>query len=257
MAHMRTAAELDINPWRAGYGGELVSRLSALHPQAGRLLVYELHLAQDGWLSADSLLALAEAAENSRAQLVEISGPDKRARLTALAPRAKELPVQTLGKVGLRPASEPAGPGLCPLWGPCLGRRGYLGEAMSDLASRLAPELDDGFRVELAGCPLDCRFAAERGDLALVLDKAAAWFVVWLGGRHRPFLPLVSPKPWLRREVADVRGLLDLVFMIHDLWGRLAMGRETLPELAARMGLERLAKLLNEPAAAPLEGGAQ
>ena len=125
---------------------------------------------------------------------------------------------------------------------------------MADLAAALAPELYDGFRVEIAGCPLDCRYGAARADLALVLDARCAWFVIWLGGRHRPFLPPVAPKAWFRRELSDVRGLLELVFKIHDLWGRLAMDAETLPELAVRAGLERLERLLADPPAAKAAG---
>ena len=166
------------------------------------------------------------------------------------------MPTLSLGKAGLKPATLPRGPGRCPLWGPCLGRRGYLGDALADLAADLAPELYDSFRVEISGCPLDCRHAAARADLALVLDARATWFVIWLGGRHRSFFPAVTPKAWLRREMAGVRELLDLVFKVHDFWGGMAMGDETFPELAARIGLERLERFLAEPSsgAEPAQG---
>jgi hypothetical protein len=253
LEHLQTAARLDINPWRVAYGGELVSRLSALHPLAGRLANHEIALTVDGWLSADGLLALAEVAESLKARMVELSGPDLTARLSVLAPEALEVPWTALGRVGLAPADSPPGPGRCPLWGPCLGRRAYLSEALADLAADLAPELGDGFRVEIAGCPLDCREAAARADLALVLDAGASGVVIWLGGRHRPFQPPVTPRPWLWREMSDVRGLLDLVFGVHDLWGRVAMAPETLPELAVRAGLERLERLV--PGLAPRPSG--
>jgi dissimilatory sulfite reductase (desulfoviridin) alpha/beta subunit len=237
---MLSAAARDLNPWIRGYGGELVSKLAVLHPGVGRQTSQEIALQNDGWMTADGLFLLAELSEKSGAGLVEFSGPDNGVRLLALAPDAGDLPWNGLRRSGLAQADAKAVPGCCPFWGgPCLGHRGYLSEAFAELAAEIGPYIDDGFRVELAGCPHDCRLAAAKSDLAIILDSEASSFVIWLGGRHRPFRDRVLPRPWLRQDVSGIREMLDLVFKVHDLWASLAMGKETLPELVARLGQGR------------------
>jgi dissimilatory sulfite reductase (desulfoviridin) alpha/beta subunit len=246
--NMLTAAARDINPWLRGcHGGELISKLSALHPGAARTSACELTIEADGWLSADSLFLLAETAESHRAQLVEFSSPDQTVRLAGLRSDGREIPFRSLRKLGLHTAGELSPPGRCPFWGPCLGRRGYLSEALAELAVELAPEITDDFKIEIAGCPIDCRHSAARADLALILDASASWFMVWLGGRHRPFTEPLLPRPWIRQGLEHIRELLDLVFGVHDRWLQLAAGSETLPELVARVGIDRFEMYMAEP----------
>jgi hypothetical protein len=236
------SAANDLNPWTCGYGGELLSKLAHLHPEADRLTCQELALPESSWLTADGLFLAAELAESRGSDLAELAAADRKLRLLGLRPEGREAPWRGLSKAGLTAA--PVRPGRCPFWGPCLGRRSYLTEILEELGEELALELTDDFRVELVGCPRDCRQAVERADLAAVLDEDASGLVIWLGGRHRPFRDLVTPKAWLREELNDVRGFLELVFKVHDLWSRTAVMSETLPELAARAGLDRLERIL-------------
>jgi dissimilatory sulfite reductase (desulfoviridin) alpha/beta subunit len=235
---MLTAAAKDLNPWLTGHDGELISKLSAFHPGAARTSSCELIVGEDGWISADSLFLLAETAESHGAQLIEFSGTDLNVRLSGIWPEQRESPFRGLRRLGLRSSSELGAPGRCSFWGQCLGRRGYLAEAVAELAMELSSEMTDNFKIEIAGCPLDCRQSIARSDLALVLDSSASWFVVWLGGRHQPFTEPLLPKPWLRNDIECIRELLDLVFGIHDRWRKMAADQETLPELVARVGLD-------------------
>lgn len=237
---MLSAAAKDMNPWLRGYAGELVSKLEILHPDVGRQTSKEIHLQNDGWVTADGLFLLAELSESRGTGLVEFSGLERTAKLLALEPESSDLPWNGLKRAGLiQPGTNP-GPGCCPFWGPCLGHRSYLSEAIIELAAEIGPNIGENFIVEIAGCPLDCQLAAAKADLAIILDADATSFVIWLGGRHRPFREQLLPKPWLKQDVSGIKELLELTFKVHDIWTSLAMGLETLPELVARLGLERL-----------------
>jgi dissimilatory sulfite reductase (desulfoviridin) alpha/beta subunit len=244
--HMRSAATRDLNPWFQGYQGEIVSKLEVLHPDIGRLTSREIAFQNDGWLSADSLFLLAELSENRGAGLIEFSGPDKTAKLIALEPQTQTLPWASLKRAGFTKPETQSIPGCCPFWGPCLGRKIYLSEAINELAKKIEPQIHAQFRVELAGCPLDCRLAAAKADLAIILDDDTSNFVIWLGGRHRPFRKKILPKPWLKHEVSEIKELLERVSKVHDFWSSLAMGEETLPELADRLGFSQLEKLITQ-----------
>jgi dissimilatory sulfite reductase (desulfoviridin) alpha/beta subunit len=238
--NMLSAAARDVNPWLRGHGGELASKLMALHPDLGRHVSQEIALQNDGWMTADGLFLLAELSEARGPGLIEFSGPEKTAKLLVLDPEKKDLPWNGLRRSGLSQPGSQIGPGCCPFWGPCLGRRSYIAEAVIELATEIEPNISAGFRVELAGCPTDCRLAVAKADLAVVLEAETSGFVIWLGGRHRPFRDQVLPRPWLRQDISDVRELIALVNNFHDLWASLAMGPETLPELVVRLGLDRL-----------------
>jgi dissimilatory sulfite reductase (desulfoviridin) alpha/beta subunit len=244
--HMLSAAAIDLNPWLQGYGGEIVSKLPVKHPEIGRQTLREIALQNDGWIAADGLFILAELSEVRGAGLVEFSGPDNTAKLIALSPDSKGLPWKTLNRSGFLEPGVRSIPCCCPFWGPCLGHRTYLAEAIIELAEEIEPLIIGNFRVELAGCPLDCRFAAAKADLAIILDADASSFVIWVGGRHRPFRERILPKPWLKQDVSGIKELLELINKVHDLWYSLAYGCETLPELVVRLGLEHLETLMAE-----------
>jgi dissimilatory sulfite reductase (desulfoviridin) alpha/beta subunit len=244
--HMLSAAAIDLNPWLQGYGEDIFSKLQSMHPEIGRQTSREISLQNDGWIAADGLFLLAEISEVRGVGLVEFSGPDNTAKLIALSPDSKGLPWKALNRSGFVEPRVQSIPGCCPFWGPCLGHRTYLAEAIIELAEEIEPCILGNFRVELAGCPLDCRFSAAKADLAIILDADASSFVIWLGGRHRPFRDRILPKPWLKQDVSGIKELLDLINKVHDLWSSLAYERETLPELVVRLGLEHLERLMAE-----------
>jgi hypothetical protein len=234
--HMLSASERDLNPWLLGYNGDLVSRFELLFPDLGRLTSMEILFQNDGWITADGLFLLAELSEINGNGLVDFLGPEKISKLLALNPDSTVLPLNSLKRSGLLPSGNKLIPGCCPFWGPCLGHRSYLAEAIYELAMEIGPNIGDNFRIELAGCPLDCRSAASKADLAIILDADALNFIIWTGGRHRPFRDQVLPKPWLLQDVSGIKDLLELVFSVHDLWSFTAKGKETFPELVVRVG---------------------
>jgi dissimilatory sulfite reductase (desulfoviridin) alpha/beta subunit len=234
--HMQDAAASDINPWMRGYGQEVFSDFVYKHPSVDRQISLELF--SKGWLSAEALYLAAEIAESRGAQLAEISGPQRSLRFLGLSPEGREIPWNTFLKMGLEPHLTSPKPGCCPLWGPCLGRKSYLSEALEELAAEIEPQIIDDFMVELAGCPKDCRQASSRADLALIFDSVDYNFVVWIGGRHQPFKDTVLPHRWLKEDLSNFRKLLDVIFKVHDMWQNLAVPPETLPELVKRIGLD-------------------
>jgi dissimilatory sulfite reductase (desulfoviridin) alpha/beta subunit len=244
--HLRSAAARDLNPWVRAYNGEIVSKLEVLHPDIGRLASREIAFQNDGWLSADGLLLLAELSESRGAGLIELSGPEKTAKLLALSHDDKGLPWKGLLRSGLFQPGSQSTPSCCPFWGPCLGHKTFLAEAIFELAVELEQRIGETFRVELAGCPLDCRIATATADLAIILDSEALNFVIWLGGRHRPFRKEILPKPWLKQSVSNIKELLEMVFQVYDAWSSLTMDQETLPELVARVGLERFEERISK-----------
>jgi dissimilatory sulfite reductase (desulfoviridin) alpha/beta subunit len=252
--HMKDAANSDINPWVRGYSGEVFSKLSVKHPLIDRQISLELDLLSQGWLSADGLYLASEIAESRGAELVELSGPEKSLRLLGISPEGREIPWNALRKTGLGPKISPAKPDCCPFWGPCLGRKNYLSEALEELTAEIEPEIIDDFRIELAGCTQDCRQAASRADLALIFDSIALSFVIWLGGRHRPFRESILPYSWLKEDLNDVKRLLEVIFKVHDLWRDLAIPPETLPELVQRIGLDSFERHLT-PGHKPRKAG--
>ncbi|MDR1487026.1 MAG: hypothetical protein LBT62_03375 [Deltaproteobacteria bacterium] len=244
LRHMKDVAASDINPWVNGYGGEVFSKSTAEHPQVDRHVSIELSLSSDGWLTADSLYLAAEIAESRQSSLVELSGPERSLRLLTLCPEGKDVPWTALRKSGLIPKASPAKTRCCPFWGPCLGRKSYLYEALDELLLEFEPVIKDDFLLELAGCPQDCRQATARADLALIFDVTNLSFEIWLGGRHRPFRESVLPYRWLKEDLGDMRRLLDVVFKVYDLWKNAAAPAETLPEAVKRIGLERFENLM-------------
>jgi dissimilatory sulfite reductase (desulfoviridin) alpha/beta subunit len=235
--HMLSAAARDMNPWIRGYAEEKMSKLASLHPSIGRQVDQEIGFQNDGWLTADGLYLIAELAESKGAGLVNLSGLARKADILALKPENKDLPWNSLRRASLSPPEAKPKTGLCPFWGPCLGRKIYLAEAAQELADLLEPEIPGDFRIELAGCPTDCGHAAVKADLAIVFDTDAAVFVLWIGGRHRPFRKRIIPRCWLQFNIGDSQELMERIFIIRDVWDALAAGSETLPELVERLSL--------------------
>lgn len=250
--HLASARERDLNPWIRGYDGELVSRLVVLHPEIGRSVAQEIALQNDGWMTADGLYHIAELAETKGAGLVEFSGLDRIARLLAVDPDSKDLPWQGLKRSGLSRPDSGSGIGLCPIWGPCNGHKRFLAEFLLDLAGQLEPECPGDFKIELMACDKDCQSGIAKSDLAVILDSESSFFSVWIGGRHRPFRNKIHPRHWMVAGLEELDVLLRCVFSMHDAWSYLAMGKETLPELASRLGLYNFSHYLDirdDPAA--------
>ncbi|MDR3204560.1 MAG: hypothetical protein LBV23_07425, partial [Deltaproteobacteria bacterium] len=198
--HMEKAANSDLNPWVTDFDGILFSKLSRFFPDLAPLKAFELTINGNGWLTADGLYLISELAEDNGAELIEFLSPDNGIRLIGLKKEEATLPLKALARSGLRPANGQTNLGLCSFWGPCLGRRSHVAEALEELAAELAPELNDEFTVKIDGCQIDCRQAAVYSDLALIVEVNTSDFVVWLGGRHRPFREPITPSPWLKHR---------------------------------------------------------
>ncbi|MDR2142701.1 MAG: hypothetical protein LBR11_13145 [Deltaproteobacteria bacterium] len=252
--HLRVAAERDLNPFRRGYQNQLISLLAPLFPEMDRLGSLSLNWSENGWLQADNLYQIAELSEKFGPGLCFIQSPGGQALLPALDPDRTDELWDSLPRVGARRLTPQtmAGPSRCPLWGPCLGQRVNYADLLAELAQELAKELDDSFRVELAGCPRDCRMAMERSDVGLILDEGGRSLQVWLGGRHRFGRDPISPEYFRVFELAEAWPMLDLVFRIHDHWFTHRLPEdETLPELAKRLGPDFLNQSSPEPLVEP------
>jgi dissimilatory sulfite reductase (desulfoviridin) alpha/beta subunit len=116
-----------------------------------------------------------------------------------------------------------------------------------ELAVELAREIDDVFRVEVTGCPKDCRLALERSDAGLVLAEDGRGLTVWLGGRHRFGRPPIQPEPFAFFEITEAWPAMDLIFRGHDLWYTHRLPEdETLPEMVRRLG-QKFYRLAQKP----------
>jgi hypothetical protein len=215
--------------------------LAPLFPELDRRFRLNLNWSDDGWLASDALYQMAELSERFGPGLCFVQAKDRQAILPALDPdRVEELwdSLPRSGARSLEPKNQ-ASPGRCPLWGPCLGRRIDFADLLLELAEELAKELNDDFRSELAGCPLDCRLSMERADVGLVLAEDGRGLTVWLGGRHRFGHDSVQPAPFRDFSLNEAWPALDLIFWLHDLWYTHRLPRdETLPEMARRLGLD-------------------
>ncbi|MDR1041585.1 MAG: hypothetical protein LBR80_15780 [Deltaproteobacteria bacterium] len=237
---LEAASRADVNPFRRGPGRELVSVLGARFPEAAVLSSAAFPFDGEGWVSGEALRAAAECALKRGAGLVELQPSGNLAWVPGLRPDppASASPPARHGQVGAPPVS------LCPFWGPCLGReQGALG-TFRGLFAILARDGRPGFRTGLAGCARDCRRVIERSDLAALPEGPQGGLSVWIGGRHGPFRPLVTPIPW-RIFPAEYPGdLADFIFKVQDLHDTFARRGETFPELTARLGLPKAERLL-------------
>ncbi|MDR1607810.1 MAG: hypothetical protein LBT38_05300 [Deltaproteobacteria bacterium] len=226
--HQKVAASQDFNPFRRGFQNQLISLLAPLFPEMDRLSSLVLNWTDNGWLSAEALYQIADLSQQLGPGLSLAQAPGQKFFLPALNP-------------DIEPPWEATRPRLasliyrCPLWGTCRGQRINHAELLDKLAAELAKEIDDGFRVELAGCPRDCRFALERADVGLILAEDGRDIQVWLGGRHRFGFDPLAPEFIRYFELTEAWPMLDLVFHIHDQWYANRWPEdETAPEMAQR-----------------------
>lgn len=250
---MESASRADANPFRRGAAGELVSLLGARFPEAAVLGSLSVPFDGEGWISAAALGEIAETAERHGAGLVELQPRDNRAFIpgTASDPSQGRRPAP---RASSRPWTR-ATVSLCPFWGPCLGREARRTSVFRDLFAVLAREGREGFATGLAGCARDCRRVVERSDLAALPEGIGGDLSLWIGGRHRPFRRPVTPVPW-RIFPADFPGdLADFVLKVQALSDSLARREETFPELAARLGLDRVEDFLGARPQAPPGAG--
>jgi dissimilatory sulfite reductase (desulfoviridin) alpha/beta subunit len=106
--------------------------------------------------------------------------------------------------------------------------------------------MTDDFRIEIVGCPRDCRLALERCDLGLVLEEDGLEFSFWLGGRHQSFYEAPSPFEWQQITLEEFKRLTFLVYKVHDLWKKLALPSESLYELTERISFNKFETLILE-----------
>jgi dissimilatory sulfite reductase (desulfoviridin) alpha/beta subunit len=245
---MKIAAQRDMNPFRKGYDQELLSLLAPHFPEVDRLSPLTLYFTEDSWLSADSLLWLADLGERYGSSLIEILTPENKINLLCLTPEAKDNLWNSLARSEKHHVFKDPGPniGRCPFWGPCLGGRENHYGLFLELTEELAPEMTDDFRIEIVGCPRDCRLALERCDLGLVLEDDGLEFSLWLGGRHRNFYEAPSPFEWQQIKIEDFKRLTFFVYNVHDLWKKLALPSESLYELTERIGFSNFETLALE-----------
>ncbi|MDR2198009.1 MAG: hypothetical protein LBR53_00840 [Deltaproteobacteria bacterium] len=239
---LKRSRERDGNPYRRGYKKELINSLGALFPRVSRIELLSLPLDGRGWLGGDSLYRWAETAERRGSGLLELQVPENQVLLLGLDPAES-------GRLWPAPAApfegRPEGSPLsaCPLWGPCLGERADLQDLVLELLGELAPDWDDGLRVFLAGCPRDCRRLIETADLLIAVEDRKSGFSLHLGGRRRPFRPLILPRPWKIFPPEKRRELAAQVSRIRDRFPEKRLADETLPEAAARLGERRFERL--------------
>jgi dissimilatory sulfite reductase (desulfoviridin) alpha/beta subunit len=242
---MEAAAARDINPFVRGFARELISVQAPFFPEIDRLASLRLTFSFSGWQPAEQLALVAELSEKFGSGTVFLSGPGLEILLPALDPdRFQEL-LACLPQSGPRHLEIPSGrgPAACPLWGPCLGQRSQFADLLAELAEELVKEIEDDFRVELAGCPLDCRLAMERADAGLMLSQDGQSLTVWLGGRHGFGGDPAVPRPYRTFGAEQGWPVLDLIFQIHDQWQEKHRPKaETLPEMVRRLGESALEK---------------
>ncbi|MDR1313010.1 MAG: hypothetical protein LBQ12_04770 [Deltaproteobacteria bacterium] len=235
---LEESSRTDANPFVRGAGGELVSSLGARFPEAALLSSATFPFDGEGWVSGEALRAAAECALKRGAGLIELQPRGNLAWVPGLKPdHGGSLP-------GARPGPARPHVSLCPFWGPCLGREQPSQQTFRGIYAVLARESKDGFRTGLAGCARDCRRVIERSDLASLPESSGGGISVWVGGRHRPFRPPVTPAPW-RLFPAEYPGdLADFILKVQDLHEDRALRGETFPEMASRMGLAEVEALL-------------
>jgi dissimilatory sulfite reductase (desulfoviridin) alpha/beta subunit len=237
---MREAASRDLNPFRPGRQNQLISILAPFFPELDRLLGLTLNWSDNAWLAADNLYQIAELSERFGPGLCFIQAPGRQVRLPGLDPDREDELWDSLPRLGTRrlEVKTQANPGRCPLWGPCRGQRANHADLLLDLAEELKKEIDDGFRVELAGCPQDCRLAMERADAGIVLAEDGLGLTIWIGGRHRFGHEPIPPESYRFFDLTEAWPTLDVVFKLHDLWYTHHLpDDETLPEMVRRLGL--------------------
>ncbi|MDR1082039.1 MAG: hypothetical protein LBQ79_14035, partial [Deltaproteobacteria bacterium] len=239
LRQLEAASRSDVNPFRKGASGELVSMLGPRFPEAAVLSGATFPFDGEGWVSGEALRAAAECALKRGAGLVELQ---PRGNL-AFVPGLRSGQEHARAGRGARPgACSPVS--LCPFWGPCLGREQDGLDTFRGIFAVVAREGREGFRTGLAGCARDCRRVIERSDLAALPEGPGGGISVWVGGRHRPFRPPVTPLAW-RLFPAEYPGdLADFILKVQDLHGSEARRAESFPELAARLGLARIEELL-------------
>ncbi|MDR2340035.1 MAG: hypothetical protein LBF40_07880 [Deltaproteobacteria bacterium] len=232
------ARESDSNPWRRGRGDELISLWGAYYPRAARLALRAAPLGDNGWLTAERLLALAELSERRGSGLMGLHPQGNLAMLLGVAPAGAEGPLA-------EPTDGAAAPdrvGGCPLWGPCLGDRAGSAGLLNEISKALNDSVGPEAKASVCGCPRDCRSLAEGADILAVMG-ANPGISLWLGARHRPFLGLPLPRPWRAFPDGDLRALADFAAAAFDRFLELRLPRETLPELHGRLGEEAFADL--------------
>jgi hypothetical protein len=236
-AQLARAGPLDANPYRRGRGNELISLMGHLFPRAARLALGSLPLGGDGWIPADLLGRLAEISERRGSGLMGLHPQGNVALLLGLDPSEASGPFAGPLWRGTQGPQGPASPlESCPLWGPCLGEEAGSLPRISGLRAALGEGIDPSLSCAVAGCPRDCRMLAERADLLVLLEPPGPGLSLWLGGRHRPFRPQPLPRPWRSFPGGDEAELSRFALWAQDLFLGLRQPRETLPELASRLG---------------------
>jgi dissimilatory sulfite reductase (desulfoviridin) alpha/beta subunit len=233
---MRLAALKDLNPFRVGYNNELFSTLSADFPEIFRLVQQTLPLDGEGWISGDTLYLLADLADKEGSGLLELQAPEKQALLLGFTPKGRDnlwnSPIHK-GNFKKNPNLE-----MCPFWGPCLGQKFRHFSLITELSEEIQSFLSGPLKISVTGCPQDCRFSLERVDLAILLDDENEAFEIWIGGRHRPFFPAVTPEKWGIIPWTEPLDVVDLTLQICDLYSNLEglTCNETFPEATQRLG---------------------
>ncbi|MDR1036957.1 MAG: hypothetical protein LBT40_10410, partial [Deltaproteobacteria bacterium] len=239
LRQLEAASRTDTNPYRKGSGGELISLLGARFPEAALLAAQTFPFDGEGWMSGEALRHLAECALKRGAGLVELQPRGNLAFVPGTKPGLDSPRLDRHARPG---AFAPVS--LCPFWGPCLGREQAGMDTFRGIYAVIAREGREAFRTGLAGCARDCRRVIERSDLAALPEGRGGGISVWLGGRHRPFRPPVTPLAW-RLFPAEFPGdLADFVLKVQDIHESRAQRGESFPEMTARMGLAAVEKLL-------------
>ncbi|MDR2460187.1 MAG: hypothetical protein LBE38_05330 [Deltaproteobacteria bacterium] len=226
------SAQVDTNPYRRGAKNELISLLGAEFPEVALLKLHALSLGSGGWIQAEELHQIAELSEKKGLGLLELQGRDQIALFATkgLAQEIWENPLLS------HPKSEES-IYLCPTWGPCLGKKICYRETLSSLACRLETETP-GLKLSLSACPRDCRLSLERVDLGLLLADRAIDICLWLGGRHKPFTPLIAPRPFKLIPFKEEKVILRTISSVHNFWLDKRKENESLPELYNRLSQE-------------------
>jgi hypothetical protein len=190
-----------------------------------------------GWLSGDLLYLLADLAEKEASGLVELQAPEGQALLWGLTPEGQEKLWNSALAKNLRPSQSPAQITPCPHWGPCLGQRGRFWPFWLKIYSSLKDAYVADLKIALLSCPRDCRFFLERSDLVALISEDQLSLEIWVGGRRRPFHPLLTPEKWLSGRADAPQELIKALLKAQDLFLERRNPPETLPETFARLGL--------------------
>jgi hypothetical protein len=230
----------DMNPYRRGEDGEIISILGANFPEISYLKGKELNFEGDGWLTGDFLYKIAELSDKEGIGIVELLATENAAFLMGLNP------LSALTKNNLSPViQEKPWITTCSFWGPCFGQKLFMLPRVLNLTDQLKSLLSQGLLVHISACPRDCRYGMERCDIGLCISRDGKEYKLWLGGHHLPFSPPVTPFIWKSFPLENEKEITHLIEKTQYFYEDNKKSEETLPELIYRQGLSALNEKTN------------